>query len=41
MKETPIAIIGAGASGIISLYQLVDKFSREMPDNLRLRIFLS
>lgn len=40
MKETPIAIIGAGASGIISLYQLVDKFSREMPTNLRLRIFL-
>ncbi len=40
MKETAIAIIGAGASGIISLYQIVDKFSREMPANKRLRIFL-
>ena len=40
MKETPIAIIGAGASGIVSLYQIVDKFSRETPANQRLQIFL-
>ena len=39
-KETSIAIIGAGASGIISLYQIVDKFSREKPNDTRLRIFL-
>jgi hypothetical protein len=40
MNETAVSIIGAGASGLISLNRIVEKFSRRTLEGMGLRVFL-
>lgn len=40
MKEITVSIIGAGASGLISLHRIVETFSRNVTEDVGLRIYL-
>jgi uncharacterized NAD(P)/FAD-binding protein YdhS len=40
MNEIAVSIIGAGASGLISLNRIVEKFSRRAPEGAGLKVYL-